>query len=505
MMAERARCRNCNAILARDNADTTCGPCASRAVRDGAAPIPSAPFWDRADIRAAIKEQHVGRLFRAYRKAHTPTIPQQTLAEWLQLTQGHLSIIERQRRPITDLERLERWCNALHVPEHLRWFRGPTANAASGHPREAIESLGLVYASSVPATVETVAELGRSDMERRRFLTGAAFAVAASIAPSRDWLVATLDEATNAAGRVSGSQVDAIRKMFGTFQQTDVMRGGGHARRHLAAYLESNVVPLLSTNDPEAEDGRALYEAAAEQLYLLGWMAFDNGEHPIAQRYLIQSLRLAQASRSAELGAHVLAGLSDQATLTGHPEQGVQLARAGCAGLQRGNSPACLADLRALQARAEAAMGDGKAAAKSVHQSELAFEKVNHDNEAEWAKFIDVAYLNGEYAHAFRDLQQPREATKFATISAEDAARQGRARRGSLAHAAISRAAIDDHDLEAAASAARKTAELAATVKSSRSIEAVQDLRKRLDAHKGSPEVGEFFEVSNRLMTAARA
>lgn len=55
---------------------------------------------------------------------------------------------------------------------------------------------------------------------------------------------------------------------------------------------------------------------------------------------------------------------------------------------------------------------------------------------------------------------------------------------------------MDDHDLEAAASAARKTAELAATVKSSRSIEAVQDLRKRLDAHKGSSEVGELFEVS---------
>ncbi|KAA2248429.1 hypothetical protein F0L68_39835 [Solihabitans fulvus] len=55
-------------------------------------------------------------------------------------------------------------------------------------------------------------------------------------------------------------------------------------------------------------------------------MAFDNGEHSLAQRYLIQSLRLAQAAGSPELGAHVLAGLADQATLTGNPDQGVQLA-----------------------------------------------------------------------------------------------------------------------------------------------------------------------------------
>jgi hypothetical protein len=53
----------------------------------------------------------------------------------------------------------------------------------------------------------------------------------------------------------------------------------------------------------------------AEQLYLIGWMAYDDGEHALAQRYLIQALRLAHETSSPELGAHVLAGLSDQATV----------------------------------------------------------------------------------------------------------------------------------------------------------------------------------------------
>ena len=337
-------------------------------------------------------------------------------------------------------------------------------------------------------------------MERRTFLSTALFTVAASVAPSRDWLLATLDEATTATGKVSTAQVDAIRSTFGVFQELDVMRGGGHARELLAKYLTSNVVPLLRSNDPETANGQALYEAASEQLYLLGWMAFDNGEHSLAQRYLIQSLRLAQAAGSPELGAHVLAGLSDQATLTGHPDHGVQLAKAGRAGLAQGHSDAALADLYALQARAEAAMGEGAAAARSVHLSESAFENVKIDEEPEWARFIDPAYLNGEYAHTFRDLERPEEAAHFAGLSIAESEPETTHRRGSMAQAALARAAIDSHDLEAAASAGMAAAKLAATVKSSRSVEAVADLRVRLRDHGESPAVRDFLDVSGALL-----
>ncbi|HEY4939683.1 MAG TPA: transcriptional regulator, partial [Actinomycetota bacterium] len=201
---------------------------------------------------------------------------------------------------------------------------------------------GLEYTPSIPDTLETVDQLGQADIKRRTFLKTALFAVAASIGPSRDWLLATLEEATSPTRKVTSDQIEAIRRMFGFFQELDVMRGGGHARQQLAAYLTSTVTPLLRSNDASTDAGRALYEAGAEQLYLIGWMAFDDGEHVLAQRYLIQALRLSHEARRPELGAHVLAGLSDQATLTGHPDQGLQLARAGRAGLRHGRSPACL-------------------------------------------------------------------------------------------------------------------------------------------------------------------
>jgi hypothetical protein len=280
----------------------------------------------------------------------------------------------------------------------------------------------------------------------------------------------------------------------------DVMRGGGHARHQLADYVTTVVTPLLRANDSSTATGRGLYEAGADQLYLLGWMAYDDGDHALAQRYLLQALRLAQEAHCPELGAHVLAGLSDQATLTGHPDQALQLARAGRAGLSDTNSHACLADLWALQARAEAAMGDAGGAARSVLKSQREADAIQLDDEPEWARFIDLAYLNGEYAHAFRDLDRPAETERFAMVSADEASRQSRARRGSLAHATLARSALATRDLEAAAAEATTTVRLAVAVKSSRSTEAVNDLRERMTDHRSSPAVSEFFELTDALL-----
>jgi transcriptional regulator with XRE-family HTH domain len=379
-------------------------------------------------------------------------------------------------------------------------FEADAPTTAAPHPRS---DLGFDYAGPPTATLDDVDQVGLADMERRDFLQGALFTVGLSIAPSRDWLVATIEDATAPTRRVGASQVDAIRRTFALFQEMDVMRGGGHARHQLASYVTTVITPLLRDNDASTAAGRSLYEAGAEQLYLLGWMAYDDGQHALAQRYLVQALRLAQEARSPELGAHILAGLSDQATLTGHPDQGLQLARAGRAGLQHTDSAACLADLWALQARAEAALGEGASAARSVVESERHAASIDLTNEPEWARFIDPAYLNGEYAHAFRDLSQAADSATFAQLSADEAAKQHRARRGSLAHATLSRAALGSHDLDAAASAATTTAQLAATVRSSRSTEAVHDLRHRLRPHDTSPAVADFFAVADTLFPAA--
>ncbi len=119
-----------------------------------------------------------------------------------------------------------------------------------------------------------------------------------------------------------------MRNMFGHFQEMDVMQGGGSGRLVLTAYMNEHVYPLLRRTHT-AEVRSALCGAAAEQTYLLGWTAFDNGEHGTAQRYLIQALRLAEESGDVPLGAHVLAGMADQATLLGNPARADDWPRPG--------------------------------------------------------------------------------------------------------------------------------------------------------------------------------
>ncbi len=362
------------------------------------------------------------------------------------------------------------------------------------------EDRSLLYSRSYAVTVETVADLGRADVDRRMFLSAAPFAAVAAIGPSRDWLLNTLDQQPDAGPRVRLEDVTAVRNMFSEFQRMDIFQGGGSGRLLLAAYMNIHVYPLLRRAQSD-DIRRALCEAAAEQTYLLGWMAYDNGEHGTAQRYLIQSLRLAEESQNAPLGAHVLAGMADQATLLGHPQDGLRLAQAGRHGL-RGGSAACLADLWALEGRALATMGDKTAAAHAVVQSDSAAAQIRHDDEPEWALFIDPAYLHGEHAVTFRDIGDADAAQEHARLSIDHARMQKRARRGAMSQAALAGAHLQRRDLDAAYAAGLRTLSLTGQVKSSRALEAVADLQQRMQPFGTNRLVADFSERARTLLAA---
>ncbi|WP_433758139.1 hypothetical protein [Nocardia sp. CA-135398] len=363
---------------------------------------------------------------------------------------------------------------------------------------ESLAARGLRYSPDAETTLDTIRDLGAA------YVNGAfnaPFIMAALAAPSRDWLLAAFEEVNSDRGprAIGMHQVAGIRDMFSLFQELDVMRGGGHARAALVSYMNSTVIPLIRRqHEPDVQ--AALYDAAAEQAYLIGWMAYDDGEHGLAQRYLIQALRLSQAAENRVLGAHVLAGMSDQANLLGHTYEAVALARAGLHGITPHDSAACYADLSILEARALSSLGDASAATKALTRAENTFGTIDHDNEPEWARFIDRAYFFGEAANCFRDLKQPAEIDRFAALSIRECQEQRRARRGSLSQAAVAMAHIQRNDIEAAASRAKVVVQLTASVNSSRSLEAVSDLQRSLKPYSSVPEVQDFNRDASNLL-----
>lgn len=167
-------------------------------------------------------------------------------------------------------------------------------------------------------------------------------------------------------------------------------------------------------------------------------------------------------------------------------------AKAGQRGITLNDSPACLADLHILEARALGALGEGNAATQAVAKAEQTFQHVKPENEPEWARFIDPAYIFGEAAHCFRDLGDPDQIDRFATESASEAHRQRRARRGALSHAALAISLIKRNEPEAAASKGVEVIDLATSVNSSRCLETVRDLKRRLKPFAHLPQVQAF-------------
>ena len=359
----------------------------------------------------------------------------------------------------------------------------------------------LEYPSDPSAAIESVFDLGVADLAGGE-VTAAPFISSAFSAPSRDWLVSVLAQMgddSRSPGRVDWPAPGRghSREMFAVFQQMDVLHGGGHARLALLEYMRSYVAPLLrSSQTPEVLS--ALFEAAAEQAYLVGWMAYDDGMHGLAQRYLIQSLRLAQESGNAALGGHVLAGMSDQANLLGYPGEAVQLARAGLAAAGD-SSRACRADLLVLLARALASSGESTAARAAVEKASSEFGRIDREAEPEWARFIDPAYLFGEAAISLRAVGQVAEARVFVDLSMADAEQQGRARRASLSSAVLADSLIDDGELDQAAAVASRVADFAAGVNSSRSRATVRSLASRLRPASGNAEVAAFLGHGHEL------
>lgn len=61
---------------------------------------------------------------------------------------------------------------------------------------QSLAARALDYSTTPSAAVDTIVELGRADMKRRKVIK-APFVLAALAAPSRDWLLATLEEASD--------------------------------------------------------------------------------------------------------------------------------------------------------------------------------------------------------------------------------------------------------------------------------------------------------------------
>jgi hypothetical protein len=396
----------------------------------------------------------------------------------------------------------------------LRLGRAITAESLGMSPVPVPLDIGQEFPHTWQEGVATVTALWRADVDRRKFLMDSTFALGAGSAGALRWLTQTSERPGQPPGtgtaegspighgprKVGSSDIVAIREVTRSFGELDNRFGGGRVRTAVVRYLDTAVTPLLRDGSYGEAVGRRLAAAAAELTRLAGWMAYDLEQHGLAQRYLIQALRLARDAGDHGFGGEILAGMSHQAVYVGQHAHALDLARAAQFAARRAGVPTLLAEAHVLEAHAHAGLGDRRACGDALHEAERAFDRRRPADEPEWIAYFDEAYLSAKFAHCFRDLGDGPSAVRHARRSLEMDGRYVRGRMFNLS--LLAAGLVQCGEVDEACDVAGEATRLAAELQSTRTRSYLADLHRRLEPYGAQPAVRDLHDQTRELAGA---
>lgn len=319
----------------------------------------------------------IAQRIRDTRRARRPKCSQARLADELSVARwGSPGLLDRQQ--------VYRWEAGRRVPREWLPFLEQVLQ---------VDLSGENEPQQIADTVTSVMLLGGSDVERRHFLAASAgVGLAALDLPDAE----AVARRANRPGpvRVGVGEVAAIRTMTTTLGDAASEFGGGHARHLAVRYLTVDVQRWLNGRYTEVV-GRDLFAATAELVHLIGWMARDEGNQGMSQRYHEHSYRLAAEAGENELAATALRGLADQHIDLGHIPTAMRIAEACERRGSKLTNPKALAYYRNTFARAAAADGDRVTAARMLSAAQAAIEHAPTAAGQSWASH----YSHGRWAH----------------------------------------------------------------------------------------------------------
>ncbi|MFE6224396.1 MULTISPECIES: hypothetical protein [unclassified Streptomyces] len=327
----------------------------------------------------------------------------------------------------TDTSRVRRWLDGEQPREPIPRILSELFSERFGSV-VAIEDLGLRTAHQTPSvsgvdlpwagpqTVSLLSEFSRSDlMLARRGFLGSSLQLAAGpalIEPMQRWLVPTPAGEPGSEGpapdgrrhRLSEIELDLLESTTAMFRKWDAQCGGGLRRKAVVGQLHE-VTDLLQEPQPAATAKR-LFTVAAELAELAGWMSYDVGLQPTAQKYFVLALHAAKEAGDKPLGSYILSSMSRQMIHLGRPDDALELIHLAQYGSRDCATARTQAMLYAMEARAYANMGQPSKCKRAVRMAEDTFADATLEGgpEPDWIRFFTEAELNGENSHSFRDL-----------------------------------------------------------------------------------------------------
>lgn len=205
------------------------------------------------------------------------------------------------------------------------------------------------------------------------------------------------------AAPLSAPELELLEQTTVMFRRWDAQCGGGLRRKAVVGQLHEVTDLLHDTHSEEVT--RRLFRVTAELAELAGWMSYDVGMQPTAQKYFVLALHAAKEAGDRALGSYVLSDMSRQMIHLGRPEDALELTHLAQYGSREAATARTQSMLHAMEARAYANMGQPGKCKRAVRMAEDTFEDIGRaDGDPDWIRFFSEAELHAQNAHSYRDL-----------------------------------------------------------------------------------------------------
>lgn len=354
--------------------------------------------------------------------------------------------------------------------------------------------MGLDFPRDPSDAIRVAATYWRT-VDRRKFLSNG-FAVSAFTTPVTRWLTRPADAATVHQGgrRVGRGDLDELWQAADEARLWDSKFGGGNWKTSsVTECLRLRAAPLLSGTYTEAI-GKELFSATAELSRVVGWSAFDIGQHEAAQRHFVQALRLARAAGDIQAGSYVLTTMSLQTTLRGYPQQAADMAEGAYERAKATAAPRVLAFAKLAEARAHGRAGDARAAGTALARSENLLDSIQPGSpDPDWLSYFTHARLAADATEIHRDLGQPQAAFSWNTQADAMPADQF-TRAVGIRLAVLAGSHLQDNDLDQSLTLGTRALDVLHTVSSTRAHGYLREYVTTLEPWKNHRAVGEFTD-----------
>jgi hypothetical protein len=351
--------------------------------------------------------------------------------------------------------RIAERCRVINLPYTVspstvsRWCKGATPGddlaAAACHVLSTAlhrtvtpESLGwpsdthLVAAQSleyrdVPHAVRMLSKLWSLDAMRQRSFVESAFSASVFGPASREALVMPADADISGRGshKVTAAEIDLIDEHTRMYGGLDSKHGGGKYRGVFASLMDTHATPMLSGTF-SARTGRRLYGSVVDAVLAMASMAYDDRLPGLAQRYDLQSMRLAQAIGDRARITRVHIHQARLAATQGGREDVLAHARSAVLAAE-GTPPLVKAYAAITEARAWAINGRPDHVVGAVKRARDLYNRAQPPVGPAWLEWFDRRELEGQAAWAFavaglaeHGMQALKEASAFPSDRTRD-------------------------------------------------------------------------------------